>query len=177
MKPFAGLAALAIIVPGLAHAATLSGKYSLRYTTLCQSIEQEVLSPSTQIQTIDQGKILHTIGFITFTPTTAGGLSGTVSAQLTQAKGSLAILGTPTQPAAPNMKIANGTTGGTFTLVPASASSPALLKFAFTGSKQQTLILYLSKLAGGVYAHADFVDLEGNVANKPNCTSFGSVDR
>jgi hypothetical protein len=177
MKPLVGLAALAIAVPGLAHAATLSGKYSVRYTTLCQSIENEVFSPSTQIQTIDPGKILHTMGFITFIPSTPGRLSGKLSAQLTQAKGSLTILGTPTQPPAPDVMIGNGTTGGSFTLIPATPSAPAMLQFAFTKSKPRTLTIYLSKLAGGVYGHIDFVDLEGNVAGKPNCITFGTADR
>lgn len=177
MRTLAGLAALAVAVPALAHAATLSGKYSARYTTLCQSIEQEVLSPSTQIQTVDRGKILHAIGVITFTPSTPGGLSGKISAQLSLAKGSLAILGTPTQPAAPDMKINTGATGGTFVLTPATPTAPATLKFAYTGGKANTLIIYLSALVGGVYRHADFIDLEGDVGGKPNCTTFGSADR
>jgi hypothetical protein len=101
MKTSAGLAMLAVAVPALAQAASLSGKYSIRYTSLCQSIESEVFKPSTNINTIDQGKILHTIGFITFTPSTAGGLSGKLSAQLSMAKGSLAILGTPSLPLCP----------------------------------------------------------------------------
>ncbi len=174
MKPLAALAALAIAIPGLAHAATLTGKYAARYTTLCQSIESEVFSPSTQVQTIDPGKILHTIGFITFTPSTPGGQSGTVRAQLTQAKGSLTILGTPAMPAAPDMKLNSGTTGGTFTLIP---GTPATLKFAFSGTKQTTLSAYLSKLNAGVAFHIDFVDIEGNVAGKPNCITFGTADR
>jgi hypothetical protein len=177
MKTLAGLAALAVAVPTLAHAATLSGKYSARYTTLCQSIEQEVLSPSTQIQTVDRGKILHAIGFITFMPSAPGGLSGKISAQLSLAKGSLAILGTPTQPAAPDMKINSGTTGGTFALTPATATAPATLKFAYTGGKPSILTIYLSEPVGGVYRHADFIDLEGAVGGKPNCTTFGSADR
>ena len=177
MRTLAGLAALAVAIPALAHAATLSGKYAIHYTKLCQSIESEVFSPSTRIQTIDPGRILHTTGFITFMPSTAGGLSGNLSAQLSQSKGSLAILGTPTLPAVPDMEIASATTGGTFALTLATPTAPATLKFAYTGGKQSTLIVYLSKLAGGIYRHADFVDLEGNVGGRPNCTTFGSADQ
>jgi hypothetical protein len=57
MKLLTGLIALTVAVPGLAHAATITGTYALRYTTLCQSIENEVFKPSTQIQTINEGKI------------------------------------------------------------------------------------------------------------------------
>jgi hypothetical protein len=75
------------------------------------------------------------------------------------------------------MEINSGTTGGTFALSPATPTAPATLNFAFTGGKQKTLIIYLSGLVGSVYGHADFVDLEGNVGGKPNCTTFGSADR
>src|SRR5262245_53407568 len=100
MKLVAGLAALAFAVPGLAHAAgTIKGTYSVHYTTLCQSIENEVFTKTaggaqqTRIDTIDEGELDQSIGFITFTPSSAGATSGKVSANLTQAKGSLAILG------------------------------------------------------------------------------------
>jgi len=175
MKTLAGLAALAVATPALVHAGTLSGKYAVRYTTLCQSIETE--NSRGKVKTIDPGRIQHAIGFITFNPSTPGGLSGQLSAQLSQAKGSLTILGTPTLPAVPDLKINSGTTGGTFALSPGTPTSPPTLKFAFTGGKQSTLIIYLSRLLGGVYDHADFIDLEGNVGGRPNCSTFGSADR
>lgn len=180
MKFLAGLAALTLVAPGLAHAATITGTYALRYMTLCQSIENEVFSTSTQIQTINEGKILQTIGFMTFKPSPAGGLSGTVSAQLTQAKGSLAILGLPgppAQPAVPDMKIGSAAQSGTYTLTLATPPSPSKLTISFTGEKTGTFFAYPSKLASGIYGHVDFVDLDGSVANKPNCINSGSAER
>jgi hypothetical protein len=181
-KAAIALAVSAIAVPGLAQAANISGTYALRYTTLCQSIEKEIFSPSTQIQTIDEGKLMQTIGFITFKPSTAGGLTGTVSAQLTQAKGSLAILGLPGgvgqpgQPAVPDMTIGSAPQSGTYSLALATPPSASTLKVSFNGESQQVFTVYPSKLANGTYGRVDFVDLDGNVANKQNCINSGSAD-
>jgi hypothetical protein len=165
----------------LAHAgATITGTYALRYTTLCQSIDKEVFSPSTQIQTIDDGKLVQTIGFITFKPTTAGGSSGTVSTQLTTANGSLTILGLPgppVSPAVPDMKIGTATQSGTYSLTLATPPAASTLTITFNGGKQEVFTAYPSKLASGVYGHVDFVGLDGNVANKPNCINSGTADR
>jgi len=189
MKLFAGLCALAAAAPGLAHAApTISGTYALRYTTLCQSIENEVFqkngtSQQTVINTIDEGKIQLTIGFITFTPSGAGASSGTVAAHLTEAKGSLAILGLPgnpptqpAQPAVPDMQISSGIQTGTYSVTLATPPSPSTLKITFKGDKLETFTAYPSKLAGGIYGRVDFSDLDGSVANKPNCSNSGSAD-
>jgi hypothetical protein len=182
MKLFAGLAALALAVPGLAHAATIKGTYSVRYTTLCQSLENEVFTESgtsqqTTINTIDEGRLQQSIGFITFTPT--GANAGNVTAHLTQAKGSLAILGLPgppAQPAVPDMKIGNGTQTGTYTLTLGTGSNPSTLKIAFKGSPTEVFSAYLSKLSGAVYGHVDFEDLGSPIAGKNHCINSGSAD-
>lgn len=179
MKFTAWLAALALAVPGLAHAANISGTYALRYTGFCQSIENEVFKPSTQIQTIDEGKFLQSIGFIKFTPSTAGALTGTVSANLTQAKGTLTILGLPgppVQPATPDMKIATKSQSGTYTLTLATPPNPSKLVITFTGQGTETFTAYLSKLANGVYGHADFIVIEANTGATPSCSNTGSAD-
>ena len=187
MKFFAGLIALTVAVPGLAHAATITGTYALRYTTLCQSIENEVFQKSGQtvINTIDEGKIQQTIGFITFTPSSPGASAGTVTAHLTQTKGSLAILGLPgnppaqpAQPAVPDMGITTGVQTGTYSVTLATPPNPSTLKITFSdkGSKLETYTAYPSKLAGGIYGRVDFADLDGSVANKQNCSNSGSAD-
>jgi hypothetical protein len=106
-------------------------------------------------------------------------LSGTVSAQLTQAKGSLAILGLPGPPAqlaAPDMKIGTAPQSGTYTLTLATPPSPSTLKITFTGATQEIFTAYPSKLASGIYGRVDFVDLDGSVADKPNCINSGSAE-
>jgi hypothetical protein len=187
MKLIAGLSVLGLAVPGLAHAANINGTYALRYTTLCQSIENEVFTKSgtsqqTTINTIDEGKIQQTIGFITFKPSAAGGTSGTVTATLTQAKGSLAILGlpgSPTQPgqaAVPDMQIGTAPQSGTYTLTMATAPKPSTLQIAFTSEKTETFTAYLSKLTGAVYGHVDFEDLDNPIGGKNHCVNTGSAD-
>jgi hypothetical protein len=190
MKLAAGLLALAVVAPGLAHAAnTIRGTYALRYTTLCQSIENEVFTKTgtggqqTTINTIDEGKLQQTIGFITFTPSSAGASAGAVSAHLTQAGGSLAILGLPgnppaqpAQPAVPDMQIGNGVQTGTYSLTLATAPNPSTLMITFKGSKLETFTAYGSKLAGGVYGRIDFVDLDNPISGKNHCINSGSAD-
>ncbi len=183
MKTAFALAVLAIAVPGMAQAANISGTYSIKYTTLCQSIENEVFQPSTQIMTINEGKISQTVGTITFTPTTAGGLSGTVSAIFTQTQGTLAILGLPgnppSQPASPHvpdMKIGNGTPSGTYSLTLPSGATPAKITINFGKGSGGTFTSYLSKLSGGVYTHADFISIDGNTGAAPSCSNSGSID-
>ena len=189
MKRIAGLAAMALSVPGLAHAAgALKGTYALHYTTLCQSIENEVFTKTsggaqqTNINTIDEGTLQQSIGFITFTPSTAGASSGKVSAQLTQAKGSLAILGLPggpgepAQAAVPDMSIKTGTQTGTYALTLGTGSNPATLKITFTGDKLETFTAYLSKLNGAVYGHADFQSIDNLIGGKPHCINSGIAD-
>jgi hypothetical protein len=185
MKFVAGLAALALAVPGLAQAANINGTYALRYTTLCQSIENEVFTKTasgaqqTTITTIDEGKLQQTIGFITFKPSAAGGTSGTVTATLTQAKGSLAILGMPgppVQPAVPDMQIGTAPQSGTYTLTLATPPKASTLQIAFTGDKTETFTAYLSKLSGGIYGHVDFEGLDGPIGGKNHCLNNGTAD-
>ena len=187
MKLAAGLAVLGLALPGLAHAANISGTYALRYTTLCQSIENEVFTKSgssqqTTIDTIDEGKLQQTIGFITFKPSTAGGTSGTVTATLTQAQGSLAILGLPGsptqpgQPAVPDMQIGTQPQSGTYSLTLVTAPNPSTLQVAFTGEKTEVFKAYLSKLSSGVFGHVDFEDLDGPINGKNHCINQGSAD-
>jgi hypothetical protein len=182
MKLFAGLAVLGLALPGLAHAANISGTYVVRYTTLCQSIENEVFSPSTNINTIDEGRLQQTIGFITFTPSGAGGTSGNVQATLTQAKGSLAILGLPGspsqpgQPAAPDMQIGTKPQSGTYVLTLATPPSPSTLKISFTGETVEVFTAYPSKLASGIYGRVDFEDLDGPISKVNHCINSGSAE-
>ncbi|HEX4506337.1 MAG TPA: hypothetical protein VH722_11455 [Alphaproteobacteria bacterium] len=185
MKSTAAFAAMALAVPGLAHAAgTIKGTYSVRYTTLCQSIEDEVFKKSggsqqTNINTIDEGALEQSIGFITFTPSSAGASSGKLSATLTQAKGSLAILGLPGPPASPaaaDMKMKTGTQTGTYALTLATAPNPSTLKITFTGQTVATFTAYPSKLAGAVYGHIDFQDLDDPISGKNHCINTGSAD-
>jgi hypothetical protein len=188
MKRVAGLFALAFAVPGLAHAAgTLKGTYAVHYTTLCQSLENEVFkktgtSQQTEIDTIDEGTLQQSIGFITFTPSTAGANLGKISAQLTQAKGSLAILGLPggtgqpAQPAVPDMKIQSGPQTGTYTLTLGTGSNPAILKITFTKQTPENFTAYLSKLTAAVYGHADFEDTDVPIGGKDHCINSGTID-
>jgi hypothetical protein len=165
-----------------ANATNISGAYSIKYTTLCQSIENEVFGKSTVINTIDEGKISQTVGTITFTPTTAGGLSGNVSIVSTASKGSLAILGLPgppASPAVPDMKISTGTQTGTFTLVPSVGGPAAIysLTITFAGKNGGSAMFttYPSLAKSGVYSHADFIGIDGKGA-KPSCSNAGSID-
>lgn len=185
MKSAVALAALALALPGLAHAANINGTYAVRYTTLCQSIENEVFTKTasgaqqTTINTIDQGRLQQTIGLITFKPSAAGGTSGTVTATLTQAKGSLAILGMPgppVTPAAPDMKIGTASQSGTYTLTLATPPNPSTLQIAFTGEKSETFTAYPSKLVSGVYGHVDFENLDGPINGANHCINTGTVD-
>jgi len=185
MKIAAGLCALAAAVPGLAHAApTITGTYALSYTTLCQSIENEVFTKTasgqqTTINTIDEGKLQQSIGLITFTPSSAGASAGTVSAHLTEAKGSLAILGMPgppASPAVPDMQIQSGVQTGTYSVTFATPPNPSTLKITFKGDSLETFTAYPSKLAGGVYGHLDFVSLDKPISGKNHCVNSGTAD-
>lgn len=183
MRVAVGLAVLAAAIPGLAHAAVVSGTYIIRYTTLCQSIENEVFQPNTNVNTIDEGKIQQSIGFITFNPSSPGGASGTLTASLTQGKGSLAILGLPgppVQPAVPDMKISTGATTGTYALTLQTAPKPSTLKITFTGQPAENFTAYLSKptatATGSVAGHLDFIDLDGPIGGKNHCVNTGSAD-
>lgn len=189
MKLFAGIAALALAVPGLAHAAgNLSGTYRITMTTICQSIENEVFNKAggvttTTVNTINEGKISQTVGFITFKPSTAGGLSGTVSANFTQTKGTLAILGLPGGPGqpgsphVPDMKMGNGAPTGTYSLTVATLPTPSTFSITIKGDTKNSFPTYLSKLSGGVYTHADFINIDGNTGEAPTCSNTGSIDR
>lgn len=188
MKLFAGLFALTVAVPGLAQAASnLSGTYNIRLTEVCQSIENEVFNKSggvttTVINTIDEGKISQTVGVITFTPTTAGGLTGKVSATFTQTKGTLAILGLPgnppSQPASPHvpdMKLQTKSQTGTYSLT-LPGTAPATITINFGKGSVSTFTAYLSKLSGGAYTHADFIDTESNASATASCSNAGSME-
>jgi len=190
MKLLAGLAALALTVPGLAHAANnLSGTYRIAMTTICQSIENEVFtknsngSTTTVVNTINEGKITQTVGFITFKPSTAGGLSGTVSANFTQTKGTLAILGLPGgagqpgSPHVPDMQMGNGAPTGTYSLTVSTLPTPSTFTITIKGDTKNSFPTYLSKLSGGVYTHADFINIDGNTGEAPTCSNSGSLDR
>jgi hypothetical protein len=179
MKRFAGLVALTLAVPGFAHAANISGAYSIKFTTLCQSIENEVFKPSTQIQTIQEGKIGQTVGVITFTPTKAGGTSGKISASFTQTNGTLAILGLPGPPASPDkpdMTIKSAAQTGTYTLAPPSGTAPGKLTLTFTGQSPEIFTIYLSNLTGAVYARGDFIGTDGNKGALPSCSNSGTIE-
>jgi hypothetical protein len=183
MKLVTGLIALTLAVPGLAHAANLSGTYSIKLTTLCQSIENELFKPSTQIQTINEGKISQAIGVITFTPSKAGGLTGNVSATFTETKGTLAILGLPggtgqpATPHVPDMQIVTGNQTGTYSLTLPSGSAPAVISITFSGETGDVFTAYLSKLSGTAYTHVDFIGIDGDKGSKPSCSNAGSIER
>jgi len=185
MRFAAGLAALVFAVPGLVHAANINGTYSLRYTTLCQSIENEVFtkqsngSQQTTINTIDEGKLQQTIGFIAFKPSSAGATSGTITATLTQAKGSLAILGLPgppAQPDTPDVQIGTAQQSGTYSLTLKTPPNPSTLTISFTGEKQEVFTAYPSKLASGIYGHIDFENTEKPINGVNHCINTGSAD-
>lgn len=183
MKLFVGLAALALAMSGTAHAANISGTYSLHYITLCQSIENEVISPSTKISTIDQGRIGQTVGSITFSPSSPAGLSGTVTASLSKTTGSLAILGLPgppATPAVPDMQIQSVTQTGTYSLIPVTPPAPSTLKITFDGQSLDIFRAYLTKVtgsaAGSVYGHIEFVGLDGPIGGKRHCSNLGAAD-
>jgi hypothetical protein len=179
VKLVAGALAVLIAVPGLALAANVSGTYSIHLTGICQSIENEVFKPSTVINTIDNGKIQQTTGFITFTPTKAGGLSGTVSANFTQGKGSLTILGLPgppSSPAVPNMQIGSASQTGTYTMGTVNGLTGSAFTITFKGQKVETFTAYFSKLTGSIYDHVDFIGLDGNSGEGPSCTNQGTLD-
>src|SRR4051812_7116205 len=182
MKLIAGLAAMALAVPGLAHAAgNITGTYALRLDEICQSIENELFKPSTQIQTIDQGNFTRTIGLMTFTPTTAGGKSGKVSASFTQGKGTLTILGLPGPPASPHVPDAHmGTTtkAGTYSMTVQTSTTPGSFKVTFKSDPANNFTVYFSQLSGGVYNHLDFIGIEGNMDGEaPSCVQSGTLQR
>jgi hypothetical protein len=185
MKWTAGLLALGIAGAGVtdARATNLSGAYSIKFTTLCQSIENEVFGKSTQIQTIDEGKISQTVGTITFTPKVAGGSSGKVTAVFTQSTGSLAILGLPgppASPAVPDMKISTATQNGTYTLLPfvGAPTTTYSLSVTFSGKNGGTDVftVYPSLAKSGVFTHADFINIDSNAGAKPTCSNAGAID-
>ena len=188
MKLVAGLCALAVAVPGLAHAgATITGTYALHFTTLCQSIENEVFtktgtSQQTTINTIDEGKLQQSVGFLTFTPSGAGASAGTLTGHLTEAKGSLAILGLPGgsgqpgQPDTPDMQVQSSVQTGTYSITFATPPNPSTLKITFKGDTLQTFTAYPSKLAGGVYGRLDFVSIDKPIGGKNHCVNTGSAD-
>ena len=132
MKLFASVLAAMLAIPGLANAAgTITGTYTVRLTEICQSIENELFKPATQVQTIDEGNFTQSIGLMTFTPAKAGALSGTVSARFTQAKGTLTILGLPGPPASPHVPdvhMGNATKTGTYSITLPTASAPGSFK-------------------------------------------------
>jgi hypothetical protein len=182
LKYLAGFAVSAAMMGGTADAATtFSGSYSIRYTTLCQSIENEVFKPSTQINTISLGKISQTVGLITFTPSAAGATSGTVSATATQSKGSLTILGLPGPPATPAvpdmvLRTAKNQTG-TFSFKAGAAGTASSLTIKFTGETPEVFSTFASKPKSGIFTHADFVTIDGNTGEAPNCSNSGSLDQ
>lgn len=181
MKLFAGVLALVMAVPGLANAAgNVSGTYALQLSETCQSIENEIFKPSTQIQTIDEGNFTRTIGFMTLTPTKAGGLTGTVSANFTQAKGTLTILGLPGPPASPHVpdvQIGSTTKTGTYSVtVPAGATAGAF-KIKFGSDAQNGFTAYFSQLVGGAYTHVDFINTESNNETAASCAQSGTLQR
>jgi len=182
MKLFAGLAAVALAVPGLAHAAgNLSGTYALHLDEICQSIENELFNPKTQIQTIDEGQFTRTIGLITFTPAKAGGLTGTVSANFTQAKGTLTILGLPGPPASPHVpdvQMGNAARTGTYAITVPAGATPGTFKITFKGDTLNSFTAYFSQLAAGAYGHVDFMTIEGNMDGEaPSCVQSGSLQK
>jgi len=181
MKLFAGLAALVLAVPGLAHAANVSGTYAIHLDEVCQSIENEIFKPSTQIQTIDEGHISRTIGLMTFTPTTAGGTSGAVSASFTQAKGTLTILGLPGPPASPHVpdvQMGSTTRTGTYSLTVPTGTKPGTFKVTFKGDTVTTFTAYFSQLNGATYSHVDFINAEGNMEGEaPSCVQSGTLQK
>jgi hypothetical protein len=182
LKYLAGLAASVAMIAGTAHAATtFSGAYSIRYTTLCQSIENELFKPSTHIDTIDLGKISQTVGVITFTPSTAGALTGTVSASATQSNGSLTILGLPgppPSPAVPDMVLRTSKNqSGTFNFKVVLGGGPSTLTIKFGDQTPEVFSIYASKPKNGAFTHADFVGLDGDAGKPPNCSNSGSIDQ
>jgi hypothetical protein len=56
------------------------------------------------------------------------------------------------------------------------ASRESGCRISFTGAKPEKFTAYPSKLTGGIYGRVDFVDLDGSVANKPNCINYGSAE-
>jgi hypothetical protein len=182
LKYLAGLAVFAAAIGGTAQAATnLNGTYSIRYTTLCQSIENEVFKPSTQIITLSLGKISQTVGFMTFTPSAAGALSGTVLATATASKGSLTILGLPgppAQPAVPDMALKSAKPqAGSYTLKVGAATAPSTLSITFSGQPSEVFTAYVSKPKNGVFTHADFIGIDGDAGKPPSCSNAGSIDQ
>jgi hypothetical protein len=187
MKLLTGLIALTFAVPGLAHAANnISGTYNIKFTTLCQSIENELFNKSgttttTVINTIDEGKISQTVGVITFTPTKAGGLTGTVSATFTQSNGTLAILGLPggvgqpSSPHVPDMTLKTQSQAGTYSLaLPGTAPAKITINFGKGGASAFTA--YLSKLTSGIYTRADIIAIEASTGTAPSCTMSGTIE-
>jgi hypothetical protein len=179
MKFFAGLIALTLAVPGLAHAAgNLSGTYSLRLTEVCQSIDNELFKPSTVINTIDPGTAQQTIGLITLTPSKAGALFGTVAATFTQANGTLTVLGLPgppKSPAVPNVQIGTKSVTGTYSMTVAAGLAPSSFKITFKGDTLNSFTAYFSQLSGSTYLHAEILNIESNNETAPSCSQAGTL--
>ena len=173
--------AVALLAAASVKADTISGGYSIIFTTICQSIEKETFGKTTVVSTIQEGKISQTVGTITFKPSTAGASSGKVSAQFTQSKGTLAILGLPgppATPAVPDMAISTGTQSGTYSLFPLVGGLPVFsLSITFTGKNggTDTFTAYPSQSKNGVYDHVVFIGIDGETGQSPSCTNSGTI--
>lgn len=193
MKSLAALAVLAVAAPQAAQAATgnLNGTYTLRYTTLCQSIENEVFTTvgggtdqdqQTDIETINEGKISQTIALIQFKPSTTGALSGTFTARFVQSNGTLAILGmpggSPPSSAAPDMTLTTDTQNrtGAYSVTLSTGLGPSSFTLTPTGQSAITFSAYVSQLRTSTYYHFDFINIDGNPGQAPSCTNSGSGD-
>ncbi len=190
---FGALLPLLLAIPGAAQAATgtLSGIYTVKVTSLCQSIEKEAFTTAgvgttdqdqqTQIQTIDQGKISQTYGFIQFTPSKAGALAGTLTIAGTQAAGSLTVLGLPgppATPAGPDMQMRQGTFPASYSMTVGTGLNPSSFVITLPGAAPRTYTAFPTQLKAGVYDHMDFITLttSGSNGSTPSCVDTGTID-
>ncbi len=174
-----------------AHAANVSGTYIMNWTEICQALQNETLlteNPGTtdtdllsMLNSVQNGKINQWVGYATFTPTVAGGLSGALSVVNAQTKGSLLVTGLPGPPATPAVNDLGLTIGssaapvtGTFSFKLGAALNPGSVTFVV--DKAVVLPAFFGQGVGGTITHFEFVGLEPSMGGKA-CSVHGSAQR
>ena len=108
-------------------------------------------------------------------------MSGAVSANFTQAKGTLTILGLPGPPASPHVpdvQIGATTRTGTYSITVPAAAAPGTFKITFKGDTLNSFTAYFSQLSGAAFNHVDFMNIEGNKDGEaPSCVQSGTLQR
>lgn len=171
------LLAQAAVFPALAASPNLSGVYTLHLTELCQAemlIEQAGNGVDSNVGLLfpagpegqPTGMLTQTAGTMTFTPTTANGQSGSVSAVFTNVYGQGFQLSVNSGSPGPAMETNTTRQTGTYSM---NSSS---ITIHFTGHASQTFNAYFGQLSipFGTADHVDFVGIDSAM---PTCSIAG----